>query len=119
MKKNDSPEKILELLKNARNIALFTHSRPDGDAIGSTLALKSALERMGKKAFAFCDTEIGHKYDSLGFGKFFFGHSARKFRFVCSFRLRRQRQAGGFVGVFSKTDKHAQYRPPLLAYFLF
>ena len=71
MKKNDSPEKILELLKNARNIALFTHSRPDGDAIGSTLALKSALERMGKKAFAFCDTEIGHKYDSLGFGKFF------------------------------------------------
>ena len=48
MKKNDSPEKILELLKNARNIALFTHSRPDGDAIGSTLALKSALERMGK-----------------------------------------------------------------------
>ena len=31
MKKNDSPEKILELLKNARNIALFTHSRPDGD----------------------------------------------------------------------------------------
>lgn len=71
MKKNDSPEKILELLKNARNIALFTHSRPDGDAIGSTLALKSALERMGKKAFVFCDTEIGHKYDSLGFGKFF------------------------------------------------
>lgn len=53
MKKNDSPEKILELLKNARNIALFTHSRPDGDAIGSTLALKSALERMGKKLSRF------------------------------------------------------------------
>ena len=42
-----SLEKIAEFLKGAKRVAIFTHMRPDGDAYGSTLALKTALENIG------------------------------------------------------------------------
>lgn len=42
-------DKILEEIQEAQNIVILTHESPDGDAIGSALALKLALENMGKK----------------------------------------------------------------------
>ena len=41
-------DNILEEIKNAENIVVLTHESPDGDAIGSTLAMKLALKKMGK-----------------------------------------------------------------------
>ncbi len=41
-------EKIKNLIKNSKNIAIFFHINPDGDAIGSSIALKLALEKFGK-----------------------------------------------------------------------
>lgn len=43
-------DNILEEIKNANTIAILTHENPDGDAIGSSLAMYMALEKMGKKA---------------------------------------------------------------------
>ena len=43
-------DEILEEIKNAETIVLLTHETPDGDAIGSSLAMKLALEKLGKKA---------------------------------------------------------------------
>lgn len=45
-------DNILEEIKNAENIVVLTHESPDGDAIGSTLAMKLALKKMGKNADA-------------------------------------------------------------------
>lgn len=45
-------DNILEEIKNAENIVVLTHESPDGDAIGSTLAMKLALKKMGKSADA-------------------------------------------------------------------
>ena len=42
--------KILEELKKANNIAILTHESPDGDAVGSVLAMYLALEQLGIKA---------------------------------------------------------------------
>ena len=42
--------KILEELRPADKIAISGHVRPDGDSLGSTLALKLALEQLGKRA---------------------------------------------------------------------
>lgn len=70
MKKNDSLERLIKEFSDSSSIALFTHSRPDGDALGSVLALKFALEKLGKRVEAFCDTEIGHKYTILGYDKY-------------------------------------------------
>jgi len=44
-----------ELLKNANNILILSHRGPDGDTIGSNLALRHALEEQwGKKVTSAC-----------------------------------------------------------------
>ncbi|NOX98106.1 MAG: bifunctional oligoribonuclease/PAP phosphatase NrnA [Nitrospirae bacterium] len=40
--------KIIEVLRNKESFLITSHLRPDGDAIGSQLALASLLEEMGK-----------------------------------------------------------------------
>lgn len=56
---------IVKLLKNADDIALYCHTNPDGDALSSMLALKSALEKRGKNVSAFCDSPVPAKYMCL------------------------------------------------------
>ncbi len=51
-------KKIIDLIKAAENIAIFTHINCDGDAVGSTFALKKVLEEFGKKTTVFIDTKI-------------------------------------------------------------
>ena len=41
-------DEILEEIKNAKQIVILTHETPDGDAIGSCLATKLALKKLGK-----------------------------------------------------------------------
>lgn len=43
-------DNILEKIKNAEKIVILTHETPDGDAIGSSLAMKIALNKLGKNA---------------------------------------------------------------------
>lgn len=43
-------DSILEEIKKAENIVILTHETPDGDAIGSSLAMKAALKKIGKNA---------------------------------------------------------------------
>ena len=42
-------DNILEEIKKAETIVILTHETPDGDAIGSSLAMKLALKQLGKK----------------------------------------------------------------------
>lgn len=47
---------IASLLKQADNIMIVTHRRPDGDTLGGAYALKGALAALGKRSFvANCD----------------------------------------------------------------
>ena len=43
-------DNIIEEIKNAKTIVILTHETPDGDAIGSCLAMKLALKQIGKNA---------------------------------------------------------------------
>ena len=43
-------DEILEEIKKAESIVILTHETPDGDAIGSSLGLKIALEKLEKDA---------------------------------------------------------------------
>ena len=43
-------DNILEEIKKAERIVILTHENPDGDAIGSSLAMYKTLEKMGKQA---------------------------------------------------------------------
>ena len=47
------PAQLLEMIRNARQVLLCSHMEPDGDCIGSSLALASALQRTGKEVHLF------------------------------------------------------------------
>lgn len=53
-----TPEEIKLLILEAETIALCAHVNPDGDTVGSVLALKMGLEQLGKKVDAFCQDKI-------------------------------------------------------------
>lgn len=42
-------DNILEEIKKAKTIVILTHENPDGDAVGSSLAMYMALQKMGKE----------------------------------------------------------------------
>ena len=54
-----------ELLKNAGNIIILTHRRPDGDTSGCAGALCLALRELGKTAYIAENPEITKRYADL------------------------------------------------------
>ena len=44
-------DKIIEIIKNAKKIGIFAHVSPDGDAIGSSLAMYMGLIQLKKDVF--------------------------------------------------------------------
>jgi len=48
-----SVQQIVEQIRNNQRFLVVAHRNPDGDAIGSTLALAQALQEMGKKVIAY------------------------------------------------------------------
>ena len=51
-----SLEKIGEVIKSNKSFSIYSHMKADIDAIGSSLALKRILEKLGKKADVFIDS---------------------------------------------------------------
>lgn len=52
---NNSLTEIAAVLNRSRNVAIVCHVRPDGDALGSALALGRALINSGKKVYVLCE----------------------------------------------------------------
>ena len=59
---DSSIAEICEQLNSANRIAVFCHARPDGDALGSGMALTCALNNAGKYAVMCCDDTVPEKY---------------------------------------------------------
>ena len=57
--------KIASNLKQLKSALIFSHNRPDGDTIGSAIALKYALESLNIKADLCCEANIPDKYAFL------------------------------------------------------
>ena len=58
-------DRLTEVLKGAQRVFLCTHISPDGDAVGSLLALKLLLEGMGKTVAACCADPVPKQYRLL------------------------------------------------------
>ncbi len=52
---NSPPEALLAAIHDGRRFLVTSHQRPDGDAIGSAMAMALALEAMGKQATVVMD----------------------------------------------------------------
>lgn len=53
---------IADVLKNLKSAVIFTHTRPDGDALGSAMALSRALTLLNVKTQVANDSEIPEKF---------------------------------------------------------
>jgi phosphoesterase RecJ-like protein len=59
------PERIIQDIGTSDNIVLFTHTHPDGDALGSMFGLADILEALGKKVFCYLEEPVSHLYSFL------------------------------------------------------
>lgn len=62
---NNTVQEITAKLNKAECVAVFCHARPDGDALGSGLALCLALENAGKTAVMCCEDVPPEKFSFL------------------------------------------------------
>lgn len=62
---NTSLEKISEIIKSNASFSIYSHIHTDIDAIGSCLALKLVLKKMGKVAHIFIDSEFPRNASTL------------------------------------------------------
>ncbi len=60
-----APKKVLSALKEEKRFLLAVHVNPDGDAIGSAIALSAALEMLGKKTFIYSRDPVPPQYTFL------------------------------------------------------
>ena len=58
-------KEIGQALKNAQRTAVLSHVRPDGDALGSQLALALSLEKLGKEVIVWNEDGMLDKYRFL------------------------------------------------------
>lgn len=59
------PEQIIQDIKAIGNVVLFTHSHPDGDALGSLFGLAEILQSLGKNVFCYLEEHVSHLYDFM------------------------------------------------------
>lgn len=58
-------DKVIDQIVKAENVLLLTHEDPDGDALGSLLATKRALEDLGKSVQAVCPDSAPRAFSFL------------------------------------------------------
>ncbi|MGI9161119.1 MAG: DHH family phosphoesterase, partial [Saprospiraceae bacterium] len=59
------PPDLKELLNTPQNVAIFSHRNPDGDAIGSSLAMRHFLEQLGHTAHVLFPSEYPEEFEFL------------------------------------------------------
>lgn len=59
------PKGIIDTLEKENSFLILTHSTPDGDALGSSLALKIFLEKLNKKVDFYAEKPIPVQYRFL------------------------------------------------------
>lgn len=65
MKKNDSFATLKQIIDGHDNLLITSHILPDGDNIGSTIAMALALKRMGKNVMAVGNGEVPARFRFL------------------------------------------------------
>ncbi len=57
------PENVLEMIDKNRRFLLLTHRKPDGDAVGSTVAFGKILKKLGKQVTYYLDLPLEERLD--------------------------------------------------------
>src|SRR5215468_10111548 len=61
----DQLEQVLQHIRERRHFLVTSHTRPDGDAVGSSLAMAQVLRKMGKVAEVILGDSVPVIYQPL------------------------------------------------------
>ncbi len=104
-------EAVAKALRSAKSVAIFMHVNPDGDTIGSALALRLALISLGIRAEAFCVDPMPRVYrymsgiKSVTTGE---GVSPERFDLAISTDVSDEKRMGACYQLFSAVKKRAE-----------
>ena len=90
---------LLDAIRSINNAAIITHIRPDADALGSACSMKLVLEKLGKTADIYCDSEIPSNYGFIKYTNKIKG-TERKMQ-KCLFHKIRNKHFNAFVFCFN------------------
>jgi bifunctional oligoribonuclease and PAP phosphatase NrnA len=62
---SDSPQRVAERIRSGRRFLITSHRNPDGDAIGSAIALQRIIRKLGKEADVYVRDPFGKPLGKL------------------------------------------------------
>lgn len=108
-------EKIINEINKFNKIAIFSHQKSDGDAIGSSIALKLALEKLGKSVEIFIQKPIHRNFNFLGVQNYVNKGGSEKFDLAISLDCPNSKRIGLYEKKFLSIknsiaiDHHADF----------
>ena len=103
--------RVLSALQNANSLLLCTHISPDGDALGSLLAMGMALETLGKEVTLACADPVPEKYAFLPGAERIVGAEAltgRRFDLALALDVAEEKRMGDCAAAFFAAPLTAQ-----------
>jgi phosphoesterase RecJ-like protein len=100
----DKLKKIAAVLAEKNKIALICHINPDGDTVGSALALYAVLRKKGKSADIFCADAISEKLKYLPFSDRFNINRERRYDAAVAVDCGDRGRMGVMAEVFDSAD---------------
>ena len=100
----DKFELIYNKIIKASEIGIVTHINPDGDAIGTALALWRVLSVYGKKCDCLCDGVLPIIYEDVPFADSFNKQICDKYDLVISVDVSSKSRCGLYASLFDKIE---------------
>ena len=102
------PDEVAQLIRAAQTIALCSHVNPDGDTVGSVLALKLGLEKLGKQVSVFCQDKIPGTLGMLKGVDEFRHTTEQRFDLLICVDESDQSRMGGCAALLQQAERTAQ-----------
>lgn len=98
-------KRIISAISTAGRVAIISHVRPDGDTIGSSLALRDALLQKGKSVMMFCDDDPPKKFSYMSGFEAYNPHSPAGFDLAVAVDCSDELRLGGCYEIFRRAGK--------------
>ncbi len=97
---------VLDLLKNAQNVAIYSHINSDCDSMGSSLALKEALVLLGKNVDIYTNSEFPATFAFYGDLSFVNKKTCEKYDLVVCLDVANESRLGKYKYTYRKGVKN-------------
>ena len=104
-KKTTNVSQIAEILLGKKSVALFAHTNPDGDTVGSCVALCLALKKLGKEVNLFCDMDLSETLTKFTQGEQFNKVFQGKYDLLVAVDCGDDNRLGKFYSVYNRFDE--------------